>query len=298
MDPRSDEWDDVDEEEWAHRQGIDTTHPRSARVYSAWLDSHEFGTGKDTFAADRELAARIAEIQPQTPQSARHHRRFLGRVVRRLAREHGIDQFVDVGSGLPTRMNVHQVAQEINPDARVLYGDNDPVVAVHARALLTENARVRFAVVDVSKPRSILGARDVRGGFIDLSRPVGLLLLAVVHFVHCHDDEPEHPDYDPEFAYRAVRPLIDALPSGSWVGFSHLTAEGVGEQPAARVVQAWKDSNPDDYPVTRTRAQIERFLDGLEVEEPGLVQIDQWRPDVEDPPMEGFWLYGGIARKP
>jgi hypothetical protein len=277
-----------DKHDWRPPVSIDLARPCSGRVYAAWLGGAD--GGKDTFTVDRELAARIAARSPQTPQSARNNRAFLARAVTEIVQVQGIAQIIDIGAGLPTRQNTHQIAQAIDPSTRVVYVDNDPQIIVHARALLAyKGMPTGVTQADLRDPEGILADPELRA-LIDLTKPVGLLLVAIGHFLH--------NDADPHYAYRIVDRLVAALPPGSFVAVSHLTAEGVGEEVAREAVEMWREANPDDYPVTRTREEIGRFLHGLELLEPGVVPVDQWRPATPDAkPMEKFWLYAAVARK-
>ncbi|WP_328710496.1 SAM-dependent methyltransferase [Microbispora hainanensis] len=235
--------------------GIDVRTPNVARMYDYYLG------GKDNFAADREAAERVIAAAPVTREIARANRAFLGRAVWFLAGEAGISQFLDVGAGLPTRENVHQVAQDTNPAARVVYVDNDPVVLSHARALLATNTQTRVVLGDVRKPGDILTDPDVRD-LLDLSQPVAVLLVAVLHFVPDHEDP-----------YGAVRALVDAMAPGSFLVVSHVEyrPELVG------AVKPYQRANAPA--VGRSLDDIGRFFDGLELVSPGLVNVREWRPD-------------------
>ncbi|MEN3535837.1 SAM-dependent methyltransferase [Microbispora sp. ZYX-F-249] len=235
--------------------GIDIRTPNVARMYDYYLG------GKDNFAADREAAERVIAAAPVTREVARGNRAFLGRVVRFLAGEAGIGQFLDIGAGLPTRDNVHQVAQRANAAARVVYVDNDPVVLSHARALLATDERTRVVLGDVRKPGDILTDPEVRS-LLDLSRPVAVLLVAVLHFVPDHEDP-----------YGAVRALVDAMAPGSFLVVSHI-------EHRPELATAAKPYDRANAPVVpRTFDEVARFFDGLELVPPGLVNVRRWRPD-------------------
>ncbi|HTZ28021.1 MAG TPA: SAM-dependent methyltransferase [Streptosporangiaceae bacterium] len=255
--------------------GVDTTVPAAARMYDYWLGGH------DNFAADRIAAMKITERAPGTPSAARANRRFLGRAVRYLAGEAGIRQFLDLGAGLPTNGNVHQVAHEIAPDARVVYADNDPMVIAHARALETGDA-VAVAHADLRDPGTILRHPDTKR-LIDFTKPLAILFVSVLHFV------PE-PD-----AHAAVAAFTGAAAPGSHLVLSH----GYDDQdPQAGAATTTVYASTASPVTRRTRAEILAFFDGLEVLEPGLVPVQQWRPDEPDPPGPGrAWILGGVGRK-
>jgi hypothetical protein len=250
--------------------------------------------GKDNFAIDRQVAAMALQITPDGPAAGRAGRRFLGRVVRYLAGEAGITQFLDLGSGLPTQGNVHEIAASVNPDARVVYVDNDPMVLAHGRALLTTAPTAEVINADIREPDKILEHPDVRR-LIDFDKPVGLLLLAILH--HLNDDE------DP--AGIAAR-LIAALPSGSYVAISHFHDPGETHPDASRKALTVEKIFNERLGTGRWRsaAEILSYLPGLEVLEPGLVPMEEWRPDPDDDaePVDQSDTYytfvGVVARKP
>ena len=256
--------------------GVDATVPAAARMYDYWLGGH------NNFAADRVAALKITERAPGTPAAARANRRFLGRAVRHLAGEAGIRQFLDLGAGLPTNGNVHQVAREVTPDARVVYVDNDPMVIAHARALETGDA-VAVIHADLRDPDTILRHPDTRR-LIDFTKPLAILFVSVLHFV------PE-PD-----AHTAVAAFADAAAPGSHLAASH----GYDEQDPQAAATTTTVYASTASPVTRrTRAEILAFFDGLEILEPGLVPVQEWRPDEHDPPgLSKAWILGGVGRKP
>jgi len=267
--------------EWAAAE-IDSAVPHSSRVYDYWLG------GKDNFAADRELAESIARFLPIMPAKVRVNRAFLGRVVRYLAEVEGIRQFLDVGAGLPTARNTHEVAQDIVPDARVLYVDNDPVVVAHARALMASHGpgQTGFVLGDVSEPDSILH-HPAFTATLDVTEPVGVLMLAVL----MHLDSWEHP-------HRAVTKLLAQLPPGSCLAVTHLTADS---DPAgvARLVAASQQQGT--AVVSRTRTEVEEFFAGLELVPPGVVPVTSWRPDGTVPAedeLAGTYSFAGVGRKP
>jgi hypothetical protein len=263
---------------------IDVSRPNIARVYDVFLD------GKDNFAADRAVARSALEIAPDSAGGAKSNRAFLRRAVRYLAAEAGITQFLDIGSGLPSAGNVHEVARQASPGARVVYTDNDPVVAVHGRALLADAATARFVTADIRRPAQVLDDPEVRG-FIDFSRPVGLLMLAILH--HLTDAE------DPAAIAAAFR---GALAPGSCLAISSLRMPGP-EHPQdaekAREVQQLFNQTLGTC-LWRQDSEILAWLGDWELLEPGLVPLPEWRPDTPGPPVRdsthhGF--VGGVARK-
>jgi hypothetical protein len=268
--------------------GVDPTKPSIARVYDFMLG------GKDNFAIDRQVGAMALDITPDGPAAARANRDFLGRVVRFLARDVGIHQFLDLGSGLPTQGNVHEIATSVDPDTRVVYVDNDPMVLAHGRALLETAPTATVIQADVREPEKILADPDVRR-LIDFDQPIGLLLLAILH--HLGDDE------DP--ASVAAR-LIEPLPSGSYVAISHFHDPGDKHPDASRKALIVEKIFNERLGTGRWRSEAEilSYLGGLEVLEPGLVPLQEWRPDsAEDAePVEQSDTYytfvGVLARKP
>jgi SAM-dependent methyltransferase len=258
---------------------FDSTVPHSARVWNYWLG------GKDHFAADREFADRYVEIFPGIIEIARAGRAFLARAVGHLAGEAGIRQFLDVGTGLPTADNTHDVAQRVAPDARVVYVDNDPLVLVHARALLTGTPEGVTAYVDadVREPEKILAAAAET---LDFTRPVALMLLGVMGNVA-----------DTGEAYAIVSRLVDALPSGSHLVLKDGTRVIRGEE-RHEALRALGESAGFVYQ-RRTPEEIAGFFAGLEVLEPGVVSTPLWRPSHRhrQPPAE-VDEFGGVGRKP
>jgi len=262
---------------------INTSVPNPARIYDYLLG------GKDNFPADREVAEQVLAIAPVTREVVRDNRAFLRRAVGFLTREAGIRQFIDLGSGLPTQGNVHEIAQAIAPDARVVYVDNDAIVAAHSSALLAGDSTVAIQA-DLREPDAILGHPEV-GKLIDFDQPVALLLVAVLHFIPDHEDP-----------LGIVARFRDGVAGGSYLTISHGTRD-VPERPdmsaevmaemGARVERLYQQTTTSI--VTRTRAQVERFFDGFDLLEPGLVEIQLWRPDDSTLPG-GF--YGGVGRKP
>jgi hypothetical protein len=260
---------------------INITSPQPARRYDYWLG------GKDNYAVDRRSADELKQAFPAIELAARENRRFVRRVVRYLAADLGIRQFLDIGVGMPAPPNVHEIAQAVDPSARVIYVDNDPVVAVHARALLAETARSVFVSGDLRRPQTIVDSAEYRRAFRP-HEPVALLLGAVLHFIE-----------DDEVAYSSVRHLRQALPPGSAVALSHVSFDPLPETDADRLTGLSEPGAGHGPFRARTRAQIGRFLDGLEPVEPGLVSIVDWHPDRE-PPAEATAAqaisFGAVAR--
>ena len=262
---------------------IDTSKPHPARIYDYFLG------GKDNFAADREVARQAHEALPAMPTIARENRGFLGRAVRYLAEEAGISQFLDLGSGLPSLGNVHEVAQAANPAARVVYVDNDPIVLAHGRALLTSSPEGRCAYIqaDIRDPEYILSHPTTRET-LDLGAPVALILVAVMHFIPDEDQPAE-----------IVRTLVDALPSGSYVVASHGTSEYSTQEVTTGVGRAYREGG--------VRVQLrdaDEFADlifkGLTLVPPGVVVVSDWRPEPDAMPLpaELIAVNGAVARKP
>src|SRR5579875_611066 len=261
--------------------GFDPAVPNPARMWNYWLG------GKDNYAADRELAARVQEIAPAIPHGARLARRFLGDAVTRLAVEHGIRQFLDIGSGLPTADNTHEVARRAAPDARVVYADHDPVVVTHARALLGAAAEEEGTGVlhaDLRDTEAILAGAAAT---LDLARPVAVLLIAVLHFI---------PDADDPWAITAR--LMRPLPSGSFLVIGH-GASDITNQSAAEDAVGRYNERASAQITLRTRDQVARFFDGLELIPPGLAPLSQWWPGEPGAAASGSQeAYCGIGRKP
>ena len=267
----------MDRPDWAPT-GIDLGRPSAARVYDYFLG------GAHNFAVDRAAAEATAQVMPALRGTLRANRAFLGRAVRFLV-DAGVRQFLDVGSGIPTVGNVHEIAQRVAPDARVVYVDIDPVAVAHSRAILAGNPHATVVHADLRQPDTILGADEVRR-LIDLDRPVGVLMLSMLHFIADADDPVEK-----------VARLRAAMVPGSYLAISHATQDG---QPP-EVVEAqtvWNARSPD--PVTfRTHAQVVALFGDLTVVPPGVVHVPLWRPDapddVEHP--ERFNTFAGVARR-
>jgi SAM-dependent methyltransferase len=258
---------------------IDPSVPNGARIYDYMLG------GKDHFASDQAAAEAMIAANPGAPGTARANRAFLGRAVRFLAEEAGIRQFLDLGTGLPTQHNVHEVAQAVSPDARVVYVDYDPVVVVHGRALLATTGAVTVVEGDLRRPDEILAHPETRR-LIDFDQPVAVLLVAILHFIPDEEDPAG-----------IVARLRDAMAPGSHLVVSHTA----NESPAEVMAAAQQGFRLAGAPLTpRTRAQIEGLFDGFELVEPGLVEVSQWRPETPQTATAGkspWTIVGGVGRK-
>ena len=258
--------------------GIDTTRPNVARIYDYLLG------GKDNFAVDREAAKRLVDAIPDVAAIARDNRSFLGRVVRYLAIDGDIRQFLDLGSGLPTQANVHELAQGVAPDARVVYVDNDPVVASHGKALLASSGQVGMVFGDLRDPASILRHPDVLG-LLDLAQPVAVLCTSTLHFIG-----------DGAEPHRIMAEYRDHLAPGSYLAITHGTLEDdpAGEGEAAEGV--YRQASAQLH--VRTLPDVLRFFDGFELVEPGLAWIAEWRPEPGTAPIgRQHSMRGGVGRK-
>jgi hypothetical protein len=258
---------------------IDTSVAHPARVYDYWLG------GKDNFAADREAAERVLAVTPGLRERVRANRAFLARATRYLAAEAGIRQFLDIGTGIPAANNTHEVAQAVAPDSRIVYVDNDPIVLVHAKALLASGPQgaTQYVDGDIRDPGPIMRAA---ASTLDFSQPVALMLLGILHLIQ-----------DSEDPYRVVADLLDGLPSGSYLALSHPASDiNVIAQAEAQRRYNQRVSTPQTL---RTREEVTRFFDGLELVPPGVVYVHTWRPDPGDVvPGDGTSAHGGVARKP
>ena len=259
---------------------FDTGAAHPARRYNYWLG------GKDNFAADRESGDLLARSYPAARIAARANRAFLRRSIGYLAGQAGVRQFLDIGTGLPTADNTHEVAQRIDPASRIVYVDNDPMVMAHARALLTSTPQgeTRYLEEDLREPEKILAALDI----LDLSQPVGLILVAVVHFLPSQEQ-----------ARSVLRTLVDALPSGSHLVMTHATTDLLTPELKANWDESLRSGRSDVHP--RTRDEFAEFFTGLEIVDPGIVAISEWRPDPADeeqPSPVDASLFGAVARKP
>jgi S-adenosyl methyltransferase len=260
--------------------GLDTSVSHSARIWNYWLG------GKDNYEADRIAGDRVAEMLPIIVTQARADRAFLGRAIRYLAGEAGLRQFLDIGTGLPTADNTHEVAQRVAPSSRIVYADNDPLVLTHARALLTSSPQGACDYIDgdLREPEHILSeaART-----LDFSQPVGLMLLGVLHHI---------PDTDQ--AYSIVRRLLAALAPGSYLTINHSTS-AISGAAMEEAVAHWNRVGTPSMTL-RTPAQIAHFFDGLDLLEPGIVSCSRWRPEAgpDGELPEEVDEFCGVARKP
>lgn len=253
---------------------IDTSRPHPARIYDYLLG------GKDNYEVDQQAGDELAAAAPEARIGLRANRAFLQRAVRHVVGS-GVRQILDVGTGLPTSPNVHETAQQVAPDVRIAYVDNDPIVNAHANALLSRSGATSVVLADLRDPQAILDHPDVRR-VIDFDEPVALLLVAIVHFLSSAD-EPE----------RVIATLRDALPAGSFLVLSHATGDFADRTDAQAVYnKATASLN------LRGRAEVERFFDGFDLIEPGLAQVPFWRPDTPPPARSGeIGFYGGVGRK-
>ncbi|MGV9559257.1 SAM-dependent methyltransferase [Streptomyces sp. NPDC003401] len=268
----------MDRPAWAPRS-IDISVPSVSRIYDYYLG------GSHNFEVDRQAARKAMEFMPGLPKIMQANRAFMRRAVRHAA-DSGITQFLDVGSGIPTFGNVHEVAQAARPGARVVYVDHDPVAVAHSQVVLGENPDAAVVAADLLKPREILGSPQVEQ-LIDLERPVALLLVAILHFVEDADDP-----------YAAVAELSAALAPGSLLVLTHASYEGIPlpQGRAEGAVDVYKDiRNPL---VMRSRDEIARFFEGYDMVEPGLVPMPHWRPETapEDEDPYAFSGFAGVGR--
>ncbi|MEU9073790.1 SAM-dependent methyltransferase [Kitasatospora sp. NPDC048538] len=254
--------------------------PHPARMYDYYLG------GKDNFPADRAAAEKALAANPEFRSTARANRGFLTRAVRCVA-DLGIDQFLDIGTGIPTAGNTHEIAQAVNPAVRVVYVDNDPIVLSHARALMsgTGSGGTTVLQADLREPAAVLAAVESEE-LLDFSRPIGLVLAAVLHFLR-DEDKP----------YQVVTTLLDALPSGSHLILSHGTADFIPAAVRDRVTGVYDKATAPL--VGRTRDEVRAFLDGLDVLTPGVTTVPLWRPETTpSPDADRVSMYGAVARKP
>ncbi|MGW3659567.1 SAM-dependent methyltransferase [Streptomyces sp. NPDC005151] len=260
-------------------QRIDTTRPHTARIWNYWTG------GKDNYTVDREAGDQIRRLHPGIGDYARADRLFLGRSVRYLTGEVGIRQFLDIGTGLPSADNTHEVAQRVAPESRVVYVDNDPLVLTHARALLRSSPEGATDYLDADL-RDVDTILEQAAKTLDFSRPVALMLLGVVIFIK-----------DDEESYALVRRLLNALPSGSHLVLSHtITSPAMPDVDAA--VAFWNENGTPKL-TQRTPEAVGRYFDGLELLEPGVVSCSRWRPDEEaDVVPEEVAMFGAVGRKP
>lgn len=258
--------------------GFDVTLPNVARIYDYLLG------GKDNFTADRGAAEELLRHIPDAQAACHSNREFLRRAVRFLAGEAGIRQFVDIGTGLPTQENVHEVAQEIRHDARVVYVDNDPVVVKHAEALLAKSPAVAVINGDLRNPDEILANPALRA-LINFAEPVAILLVASLHFI-ADEDGP----------CSIMRTLKAATVPGSYLALSHITVEQVEEESAVKARAVYERATEHVFP--RWRAAITHFFEGMEIIEPGVVDVRSWHPGLSPHEPGRILMYAGVARKP
>jgi hypothetical protein len=259
---------------------IDASVAHPARVYDYWLG------GKDNFEADRQVAEMVIAGNPGVRQSARDNRAFLGRAVRFLAGQ-GIRQFLDIGSGIPSKGNTHEIAQAIAPESRIVYVDNDPIVMSHSRALLSSSPQgaVSYIQADLRDPEAILNDSQTRA-VIDVDQPVAILLVAILMYIQ-----------DSEEPHGIVKRLLDAVPPGSYLVISHLVAELVADEQNLQVLRQFNQSA--SVPMTpRSGSDIAGFFEGLDLLEPGLVTVAHWRPDGPVFDDQSAGMYAGVAKKP
>ncbi|MDC7336066.1 SAM-dependent methyltransferase [Streptomyces lydicus] len=259
---------------------VDVTIPSVARMYDYYLG------GKDNYAVDREACEELSKVVPSTQVLAINNRRFLQRVVRWLAGEHGIRQFIDHGSGLPTQDNVHQVAQRIDPAARVVYVDNDPIVLAHGRALLEENANTAVIQADMRDTDGIFGSPEVER-LIDFDQPVAALFVSVLHCIPDSDDPAG-----------LIKRVADRLAPGSFLVVCQLVSEDAATRDF--VTEFMRVQTHGQWGRVRQAHELAGFLDGLEILEPGLLEVSTWKPDADIGPKQltQEWIeYGGVARK-
>jgi O-methyltransferase involved in polyketide biosynthesis len=258
--------------------GVDTSTPSIARVYDYFLG------GKDNFACDREVAEQLRTAVPEAATMAAQNRAFLGRVVQYLA-EQGVRQFIDIGTGLPTQNNVHQVAQAVAPDSRVVYVDNDPIVLAHARALLAENPNTIAVAGDLRRPADILRNPELRE-LIDVSQPVAFLLVGILYFL-TDEDGP----------FDIVAELRSVMAPGSYLAISHVVSDDSPDAitTAQEIYRSFLRREGD---ARRTRAQVRTFFDGLDLIEPGLVYVRDWHGDDSPDLSPVTWMVGGVGRRP
>ncbi|MDF5758095.1 SAM-dependent methyltransferase [Spongiactinospora sp. TRM90649] len=266
-------------------EGIDHTKPSVARVYDYLLG------GKDNYAVDQRVASMLLQLAPDAPEAARANRQFLGRVVRHLAVNAGITQFIDIGSGLPTRGNVHEIAQSVLPEARVIYIDNDPTVLAHGRALLAKTLGTAVVDCDLREPETLLHDSQATG-LVDLSKPVGMLLFGILHHLNDHER--------PEVIAAGLR---DALPSGSHFALSHFCNPGAAHPEVAEHARAAERVFNQRLGTGRwrSREEILAYFGDWELLSPGLVPLSEWRPAPSDDTRQSITYHdfvGGVARRP
>ena len=269
----------VTQDQPGQRPQIDTSVASIARIYDYWLG------GKDNFKADRDAAEQMIQQYPDIVTGVRKNRAFLGRAVHYLAAEAGIRQFLDIGTGLPSSNNTHEVAQRAAPDARIVYVDNDPIVLSHAQALLTSTPEGACAYVDADIRDTGKILKDA-ANLLDFSRPVAVCLIMILQFIPDEDDPVS-----------IVRALVDAIPSGSYLTVAHPASDV--DQHVGPALRQLSTRMGGTRAVPRSHQEVSRFFDGLEMVEPGLVQLHRWRPGTGlDDTGRDLAAYGAVARKP
>jgi len=256
---------------------IDTSVAHIARVYDYWLG------GKDNFAPDRAAAEAAMREDPNVVEGVRGNRAFLARAVRYLAGEAGIRQFLDIGTGIPAADNTHEVAQDVAPECRVVYVDNDPIVLAHARALLTTGSEGATAYLDEDL-RNVPEIVAAAAGTLDLTQPVAVMLIGILHCIPDEDDPAG-----------IVKQLMDAVPAGSYLAISH-PANDINNPGIRKLASKLNELMPMKLRF-RSRAEVAALFDGLELVEPGLVRVPEWRPDRDRDLANPAALWGGVARK-
>jgi hypothetical protein len=257
---------------------FDTSVAHQARVYDYLLG------GKDNYAADRAVAEATLKVNPDLAPSAHANRAFLGRVIRYLAGEAGIRQFLDIGTGIPTAGNTHQVAQEVAPESRVVYVDYDPIVLAHARALLTSSdaGATEYIDADLRDTQVIL---DQAARLLDFTKPVAVTLISILHAI---------PDGDDPHAI--VARLLGAVPSGSYLAISHMGADLMPARTLREMDEVWKRGSQQQY-TPRRRDQVERFFDGTRLVAPGLVRVEEWHPEPAPGAARKTIMWSAVGRK-
>jgi len=257
---------------------FDTSVAHQARVYDYFLG------GKDNYAADRAAAEASLKVNPDLAPSAYANRAFLGRAIGYLAAEAGIRQFLDIGTGIPTAGNTHQVAQAIAPESRVVYVDYDPIVLAHARALLTSTdaGATEYIDADLRDTQVILGQA---ARLLDFTKPVAVTLISILHAIP-DDDDP----------HAIVATLLDAVPSGSYLGISHMGSDLMSAETLREMTAVWKRTSQQQY-TPRSRDQVARFFTGLDLVEPGLARVEQWRPEPETDVAHRSIMWSAVGRK-
>jgi len=256
---------------------FDTSVAHIARVYDYWLG------GKDNYAADRAAGDQVMQAYPNIVHSVQANRAFLARAVGYLAGEAGIRQFLDIGTGIPTSNNTHEVAQSVAPECRVVYVDNDPVVLCHARALLTSSPAGATDYIDADL-RDTAAVLDAAARTLDFTKPVAVMLLGILHMIPSQDDP-----------HAAVTTLMEAVPAGSFLSISHPAADidaAAGAEASRRY-----NAQASETATFRSRAEVLGFFEGLDLVEPGLVPVPEWRPRSEIEAKTPSNLWGGVARK-